>query len=976
MTSQTADYVAGYAGSDPTINVVTSYYYDAEGRRIATATPTSSGSYSVTFDSYDSAGDLTSEIVNCTTSGTTPPANPATCTGGGTANGSTNIKTTYVYDTAGNRIEADAPSPANSASGTTTVKTLYVYDANNRLCRVIQNASVSSPTCGSSITSTATTNVVMAYDYDASGNLAHQYAPAPEGTTGYVYDDLGRLTSQTDADGNTTSWTYDAAGNKLSETDPDGQTVYWSYDTAGRLCRRTAFNAGSSPTWPTNRCADAKLSGNAPAVDTHYEYDNAGDLTKAKDELSGNTIAASYDGLNRPLSVSGDASGDPSTTYTYAFDNPTRTDASGTYAFTLDDYERQVGLIDPLHPNNPYAWTYAASGPVASVTDPTANVTTNTYDPLNRLTARSTTGSSGCSNCASLTYTYNDASNIVSSTSTITGSSANGTTTYTYDAIDRVTAFTPPSAIQPQTYTWNGSPDRATIKVGSGNTLTMAYGSASRLSSDSGGGNYAYDSEGRLTAMPGKTLIYDAAGRLTQVKDGSGTVLATYTYDALDRLRTITEGSATTRLRYVGLTNAVAQEIDNGSGSVLANHATDMTGTDLFDFNATGNVSGYLGRDSHADVVWTASTTGAVAATLTYDPFGNLVSSTGSTLPNTRWQSSYRDSATGLYYVIARWYAPSLGTFLSTDPVSGTTVNPQSRDLYAYGAGDAVDRVDPNGRCSYDDYFSGCNYATGAAAYRSYQAGIVQRVNARVEADAAAAARRRAQRALALAHQYKQQQSVDKYNKLLSFLVTEMKRHARGEGYDGSGVGPFDYCQFCNNPGVVDALLVANPVIDLLNPLFAWNVATLANFGNLFRTNDPWDDKRVLTSSPTKFFKTPNSEVDYTFVPHEGDYVLSFTVWGNIDFAFTGRAWGMSRDLIEGGLSIGGRFGIAGHPNVPSNQVARSTGYELWDMVNGNANALTTDKLNEAIVRDYANYKRRGAAVLFGEKDWGWDIAW
>ena len=504
----------------------------------------------------------------------------------------------------------NAPSPTNSASGTTIVKTLYVYDANNRLCRVIQNAAVSNPTCTSSITSTATTNVVMAYDYDANGNLADQYAPAPEGTTGDVYDDLGRLTSQTNADGNTTRWTYDAGGNKTEEIDPDGQTVFWSYDTAGQLCRRTAFNAGSSPTWPSNRCADVALTGNAPAVDTHYEYDDAGDLTMAKDELSGNTITASYDPLNRPTSVSGDASGDPQTSYTYDFNNPTRTDASGTYSFTLDDYGREAALVDPLHPNNPYAWTYAASGPVASVTDPTGNVTTNTYDPLNRLTARSTTGSAGCTNCASLTYTYNDASNIVSSSSTITGSSANGTTAYAYDPLDRLTTFTPPSAIQPQTYTWNGSPDRASIQTGSGSALTMTYGSASRLSSDSGGGNYAYDSEGRLTAMPGKTLIYDAAGRLIQVKDGSGTVLATYTYDALDRLRTITEAGSTTRLRYVGLTNAVAQEIDNGSGSVLKNHATDMAGTDLFDFNATGNVSGYLGLDAHDDVVWTASTTG------------------------------------------------------------------------------------------------------------------------------------------------------------------------------------------------------------------------------------------------------------------------------------------------------------------------------------------------------------------------------
>lgn len=696
MISQTADYVDGYSGSDPTINVVTGYYYDADGRKIATASPTAGGSYAITRDLYDASGNLTGEIANCTSSGTTPDSNPATCTGAGTADASTNIVTTYAYDAASNRISAISPSPANGASGTATVTTLYVYDANNRLCRVIQNASVTNPTCSSTVNGTATSDVIMAYGYDANGNLANQNGPAPEGATNYAYDDLGRLISQTDAKLNTTSWTYDAAGNKLTETDPDGQTVYWSYDSAGRLCRRTAFNAGSGPTWPSNRCADVGLSG-TPAVDTHYEHDGAGNLTVAKDELSGKAITATYDGLNRPLTVSGDTTGDPGTTYTYGFDNPTRTDPSGMYGFTLDDYGRQVGLIDPLHPNNPYTWTYAASGQVAGVTDPTGNLTTNTYDPMGRLTARSTTGAVGCSTCASLTYTYNGASNIISSTSTIIGSTANGATTYSYDPLDRLTNYTPPSAIQPQVYTWNGSPDRASIKTGTAAPVAMTYTNASQLAFDSAGGTYGYDGEDRLMAMPGKTLSWDALGRLVSV---SGSSNATYTYDALDRLRTVTEGGTTTRFRYVGLTNAVAQEIDNGSGAVLKNHATDMAGADLFDFSSTGTVLGYLGRNGHDDVVWTSGSTGAVNATLTYDPFGNLVASAGSGLPNDRWQSSWQDPTTGLYYVIARWYAPTQGTFVSDDPLAGDPSQPQSRDPYGYGAGDVLDRTDPLGEWS------------------------------------------------------------------------------------------------------------------------------------------------------------------------------------------------------------------------------------------------------------------------------------
>ena len=174
-----------------------------------------------------------------------------------------------------------------------------------------------------------------------------------------------------------------------------------------------------------------------------------------------------------------------------------------------------------------------------------------------RLTARAVAGSSGCTNCASLTFTYNDASNVVSKTSTITGAT-NGTTTFSYDAIDRLTGYTPPSAIQPQIYAWNYQPDRSSIKTGTAPAILMTFDAASRPVSDSNG-TYSNDYEGRLTLTPTRSMEYDALGRLVTVRAQPGsTLLATYTYDSLDRLRTITEGGVTTRLRYVGLSTAVA----------------------------------------------------------------------------------------------------------------------------------------------------------------------------------------------------------------------------------------------------------------------------------------------------------------------------------------------------------------------------------------------------------------------------------
>ncbi len=64
--------------------------------------------------------------------------------------------------------------------------------------------------------------------------------------------------------------------------------------------------------------------------------------------------------------------------------------------------------------------------------------------------------------------------------------------------------------------------------------------------------------------------------------------------------------------------------------------------------------------------------------------------------------------------MVGRWYAPSLGTFLSEASLLGRADNPQNRQLYAYGAGDAIDRADADGRLWYKvrpgDTLSGIAY--------------------------------------------------------------------------------------------------------------------------------------------------------------------------------------------------------------------------------------------------------------------------
>ena len=89
--------------------------------------------------------------------------------------------------------------------------------------------------------------------------------------------------------------------------------------------------------------------------------------------------------------------------------------------------------------------------------------------------------------------------------------------------------------------------------------------------------------------------------------------------------------------------------------------------------------------------------TGSVAGTVRYDPWGTATSVTGS-VPDVRFQSSWADEATKLSWVVTRWYAPDLGRFISEDSLLGEPRDPDSRHLYAYGAGEPVGAWDPDGR--------------------------------------------------------------------------------------------------------------------------------------------------------------------------------------------------------------------------------------------------------------------------------------
>jgi RHS repeat-associated protein len=86
------------------------------------------------------------------------------------------------------------------------------------------------------------------------------------------------------------------------------------------------------------------------------------------------------------------------------------------------------------------------------------------------------------------------------------------------------------------------------------------------------------------------------------------------------------------------------------------------------------------------------NSSGTVVATYTYDPYGNLLGSTGSVSSPLGFGAAYTDVETGFLYLVNRYYDPLTGQFLTVDPMVDETNQP-----FGYTDGDPINEIDPEG---------------------------------------------------------------------------------------------------------------------------------------------------------------------------------------------------------------------------------------------------------------------------------------
>lgn len=495
---------------------------------------------------------------------------------------------------------------------------------------------------------------------DAAGRIGSITDPLGK-VTKYAYDALNQRTSVTDSVGNQTKFNYDGDGNMLTLTDANQNTTTFTYDSMNRLQTR------QDPL------------GNSES----YQYDLAGNLSQLTDRR-GIITTYSYDGLSNPLFVGFGQQLTPALNYessiSSTFDLGGRLtkiadSISGTVSRTYDSLDR---LSSESTPQGTVIYSYDLAGRKKTMTVSDQEQVSYSYDFDGRLTqVEQGALNVGISydgdgrrvalvlpNGIAENYSYNTASQLVGITYEA-GENTIGNLSYSYNLAGRRVGV-------------GGSFARASLP----NAVAVASYNQNNQLVQWGSASPTYDANGNMLSNGANTYTWDARNRLVSLNGGA----ASFLYDPLGRRSAKTVFGISTSFEYDGV-NPV-QEQSNATGTVnLLTGGTD-------EYFMRSDINGYSSflTDSSGSTVALGDVAGEVQTQYTYEPFGNTIVAGGASGNEFQYTGRENDG-TGLYYYRSRYYDPTIGRFISEDPIGFWG----GIDFYAYVLNDPADLTDPMG---------------------------------------------------------------------------------------------------------------------------------------------------------------------------------------------------------------------------------------------------------------------------------------
>ncbi len=621
------------------------------------------------------------------------------------------------------------------------------------------------------------------YEYDAVGNVTKITAPNQQAGQQYAgkstqmsYDERNRPFQVTDALNNTTSTFYDTVGRKKQVARPNSQWItYDSFDNMNRVLQQTVV-----ANWPSSMQV------------TKYTYYQSGLLHTMQDphlvELNnGSQYTYEYDtmGRQKKLTYPPD-SGNVQRTEQYTYDAMGR-----LQTFINRDGKTQTFTYDALNRLSYFTWTdgtprvdfgYDAASRLITINNVNANITKAYYND-NLLWGETEAVTGGTSRTmsygydedgnrasivypdgATFDYTYtgrNQLHEILSDSFPVAsyGYNVNGdmtgrgfrggaSSTYAFDALDRVTHITHSFNRDTRTfdYDYDSVGNRKWTKRDGANGDVFRYDLAGQVTAvklnianpdttptppptivyDANGNrtsfaaygpndSYTVNNLNQYASRNGTNAAYDNNGNLTAGVDGSA-----YAYDAQNRLVSASKGATTDTFAYDGLNRQVSRTVNGGTPTynvwdgwdlVSEYHISGGTPTEdaRYLYGPSGLVKNLLTgncyfQDGSGNTSHLSSGIGDLREWYRYDLQGTPFFYDANNNQRNPNQSAYGVrhlftgqqwySDIGLYDLRNRFYSPDIGRFLQPDPIG---FNGDPTNLYRYCGNNPVMYGDPSG---------------------------------------------------------------------------------------------------------------------------------------------------------------------------------------------------------------------------------------------------------------------------------------
>jgi len=651
---------------------VTDFAYDSSGNLIS-VTDANGNTRRVAFDNNSNSRLITDASGNTTTI---------------TLDNAARVK--KIINPISNVFEVEYDENDNITSVKTSAGvTRYEYDANNRLIQV-----------------TDANGRIVHYAYDQNGNLASvidgegeksQYQYGVKNTlersidpnlhtTQYDYDRLGRLVEEVDPLGNRFTYRYDRNGNLIQRTDAEGQMIQFSYNSFDQLLQRSS-SAGSEISY-NHDIGGNLLNVSAPDDTLNFKYDLFNQLV-AVENANGNIISYKYDPVGNLISVTYPSSNDFLSKVKVFFG------IKENIVFGYDPDNRLSSIKAKANAKLEYDFLYdtvgrlSAVGPgLASTSDKPGVVGRYEYDSASRLTALA--WSNPKVELQKLSYTYDLVGNALSYTD------SQGSFIYEYDDANRLTKVVYPNG-ESETYVYDAAGNRFEKRSSTQGVVKYSYNEANQLLSSSDGTSYAYDKNGNLISKTIGDLTtrytWNDENRLVRIDYADGTY-NTYTYDGLGRRISKRDRQfRTVFYLYDGV--HLAQELDD-KGRVLSSYISGFAIDHPYSVTHDGEIYYFL-YDRLGSVIGLADNEGSLVASYKYDAWGNIIEETGTIENALRFTGREWDAESGLYFYRSRYYDPSIGRFISRDPLPDLIGLLPNQNRYQYVRNNPINYIDPYG---------------------------------------------------------------------------------------------------------------------------------------------------------------------------------------------------------------------------------------------------------------------------------------